>query len=96
MNGEIGEPKKPDDVEDDIESSEPVEDTVVLDATAYDDNVGDISVEIDVTALVEKIESTDGDVEKREVRRRLEKLREQKEAEKDIDSTYNFNLEDDL
>ena len=61
-----------------------------------DDNVGDISVEINVEELVAKLEATDGnDVErKREIRKRLDALEE--DRQEDLDSTYNFNLDDDL
>ena len=62
------------------------------------DNVGDLSVELNVEELVEKLEATDSDdlARKREIKRRIEEAREQREAEKNIDSTYNFNMDDDL
>ncbi len=54
----------------------------------------DDSVEINVDELVAKIESdSDGEAAKKKaVRKRLEELREDKE----LDSTYNFNMDDDL
>lgn len=60
------------------------------------DNVGDISVEINVEELVAKIESTDSDdsAEKAELRKKLDKIREQQDE--NLDGTYNFNLDDDL
>jgi hypothetical protein len=62
-----------------------------------DDNVGDLSVEINVEELVAKIESTDGEevAEKVEVRKKLDDILEQHDG--DLDSTYEFDLnsEDD-
>jgi hypothetical protein len=62
-----------------------------------DDNVGDLSVEINVEELVAKIESTDGEevAEKAEVRKKLDDILEQQDG--DLDSTYEFDLngEDD-
>ena len=60
------------------------------------DNVGDMSVELNVEELIAKIEPEDDEeaAHKREVRRKLEELRAQKEEE--LDSTFNVNLDDDL
>ena len=60
--------------------------------------MSDDSVEINVDELVKKVEaSTDlAPGNKRAVRQRLEELREQREVEEDLDSTYNFNLDDDV
>ena len=64
-------------------------------AKVEDDNVGDISVEINVEELVAKIEAADTeDAEKARIRKQLDKLREQQDSE--LDTTYNFNLDDDL
>ena len=85
-------------VEDDIELSGEPEDTVVIDDVASVDNVGDISVEINVEELVAKIEAGEGDVEKprKEVRRRLDELEEQRKIDEELDSTFNFNLDEDV
>lgn len=99
MIGELGNGRETDDVDDfDDDSSE---DTVVISGDDDDDdndNVGDLSVELNIEELVAKLEATDDDnlSRKREIRRRLEELREQREAERDLDSTYNFNLDDDF
>ncbi len=87
MNGEGTTGEETDDVVEDIE----LDDDVI-------DNVGDISVEINVEELVAKIESDDGDeeVEKKEVHRRMEALNEQRQEDEELDSTFNFNLDDDL
>lgn len=92
-----------DDIEDD-EDDENVssEDTVVLsvddDDDGDDDNVGDLSVELNIEELVAKLEDTDSDdvARRRQIKRRLEELREERDSMKDIDSTYNFNFDDDL
>ena len=64
-------------------------------AKVEDDNVGDISVEINVEELVAKIEASDTeDAEKARIRKQLDKLREQQDSK--LNTTYNFNLDDDL
>lgn len=87
MNGEIIDDEELGDVAEDIE---PDNDDV--------DNVGDMSVEINVDELVAKIEADDDDdaAKKKEVHRRMEELSEQRKVNKDIDSTFNFNLDEDL
>lgn len=82
--------------EDDIKPDEQTEDTVVIGSNDAVDNVGDISVEINVEELVARIESDNGDSKKHEgeVRRQLDDKIEQ--TERKHDSTYNFNLDDDL
>lgn len=98
MIGEPGGTRDSVDIDEEEVDEEDSEDVYVDDDDDSDDNVGDISVEINVDELVAKLEATDTDdvVRRREIRRRLEELREMREAEKDIDSTYNFNLDDDL
>lgn len=86
MSGDIDET---DDIElqDDLASDDADDDSV--------DNVGDLSVEIDVSELVADIELSDAEEAERKqaVRRRLEELNEAKE--KELDSTYNISLDDD-
>ncbi len=102
MNGEIGNGEKDDDVTEDVESIDSIgasEDTVVLSEDMADlDNVGDTSVELEVEKLVAKIESGDGDAEEseKEVHRRIEELNDRRAAEEELDSTFNFNLDEDL
>jgi len=93
MTAENGDP---DDVQANDVQPEDVKDDVQKDAPNVEEgNVGDISVEINVEELVAKIEASDTeDAEKPRIRKQLEKLREQQE--KKLDSTYNFNLDDDL
>jgi hypothetical protein len=60
------------------------------------DTMIDVSAELNVEELVAKLESIDPNevAHRREVRKRLEELREQRDA--DLDSTFNFSLDDDL
>ena len=101
MNGEIGNGKLEYAVEDDLESTEESDDLTLsddIDVIDDNDNVGDISVEINVEELVAKIESDDGDdaQRKKEIHRRLEEIEDRRQVEKELDSTFNFNLDDDL
>lgn len=83
------------DVAEDEVSEEELSEADVL-AEVDDDNVGDLSVELNVQELIAKLEATeDDDVHRRaEIRRRLEELHEQREEQ--LDSTFNFNLDDDV
>jgi len=71
------------------------EDTIVLDTDSMD-NVGDMSVEINVDELVAKIEADDDAEarEKLEARRKLDALSEKRKAEEELDNTYNINLDE--
>lgn len=92
MNGEIEEPGDKDE-EDEAVSEAVADGDIVVDTDI--DNVGDISVEINVEELVAEIESTDAmeSVEKAKVRKKLDEIREEHEDE--LDSTYNFDLDDE-
>lgn len=78
----------------DDEETVVIEDTIVID-TEDDPTVGDLSAEINVDELVARIESGEGEEveKKREVRKRLDQIIEERSDE--LDSTYNFNLDDD-
>ncbi len=104
MHTEMGDPDKADELEvdEDEEFSEELleeipEETVVLPETANSDNVGDVSVEINVEELVAEIEASQGDdaEKKKEIRRRLEEIQDQKEATQGIGDTYNLDLNED-
>jgi hypothetical protein len=97
MIGDAGGTREPDEV-DDVVEDEATEDTIVSDSALDSDNIGDISVEINVEELVAKIEASDDvDVDrKRGVRRRLDELEDRRRTDDDLDSTYNFDLDDDL
>lgn len=92
MNGEINEPEDALDVENEEDEVLDTEVPVSLD----DDNIGDLSVEVNVEELVASLEPG-GDEEsehRQEIRRKLEEKREQRERE--LDSTYNINLDEDI
>ncbi len=92
MNGEKDVRK---DTLEDSPAEEEIAEADVL-AEVEDDNVGDLSVELNVEELVAKIEADDAEEvhKKAELRRKLEKMQEQHDAE--MDSTYNFNLDEDI
>jgi hypothetical protein len=81
-----------DDTDDD-----PVEDSVDFSPAKGSDNVGDVSVEINVEELIAELEgSADSSAaRKKEVRRRLEEIREQREAMKELEDTFSFDLSAD-
>ena len=62
------------------------------------DDVSDLSSDINIEELVAKLENTPKDAldRQRQIRRRIDELCEKREALKDLDSTYNFNLDEDL
>ena len=99
MYGDIGNGRFEEDVDDDVDTVDDADDVMLSDDDDDDDdNVGDISVEINVEELVAKIERGDGcEAQRRkEIRRRLEEIEEQRRAARELDSTYNFNLDDDF
>lgn len=99
MHTEVGDPGTVPD-EDDVEGfeEEMQEETVVLSESPATDNVGDVSVEINVEELLEELEtSQDIDAARRkEVRRRLEEIQEKKQAMKDLEDTYAMDLDDEV
>ena len=100
MIGKIKDDIPVDELDDEIEDDDvdDVDDDDDVEDIDDDDNVGDISVEINVEELVAKLEATDSDdvARRREIRRRLEELEEMRRANRDLDSTFNFDLDDDL
>ena len=100
MIGKIKDDIPVDELDDEIEDDDvdDVDDDDDVEDIDDDDNVGDISVEINVEELVAKLEATDSDdvARRREIRRRLEELEEMRRASRDLDSTFNFDLDDDL
>jgi hypothetical protein len=100
MNRENGNDKELDETGDEAPAEDTAEDafadTIVIE-TDDQDNVGDMSVEIDVDELMAKIETDDSDeaVAKRDAHRKLKELREKRRNDEDVGGTYNFNLDDD-
>ncbi len=96
MHTEMGDRDKAEDA--DVAVDEEIqEDTVVLTETASTDNVGDVSVEINVEELVAEIEASQGDDahKKKEIRKRLEEIQERREAMKDLGDTFNIDLDEE-
>lgn len=88
-----------DKIDDDVEldsSDDSLTATVVMSDDDGDIAVGDSTVDMDIDKLVAKLEASDeDDVHRRaEIRHKLEDLREQRQQE--LDSTFNFNLNDDV
>jgi len=83
-----------DEKQDEVVSEDVTDDSIVLDTS--DDNFADTVVEANVDALVARMDSKDADevARKRAARERLDELREQEND--DLDSTFNFNMDDDL
>jgi hypothetical protein len=81
-------------VEDDIASVDATDESIVLDAAV--EGFADTIVAANVDALVAKIDETDVEeaTRKRLARKRLEELREKKS--RDLDGTFNFNIDEDL
>ena len=100
MNGDVDNGDKENAVdEDELELVDSSEDTVVLSEDAADiDTVGDFTGEIAVEKLVARIESgaVDAEENEKEVHRRIEEVKEQRKDEAELDSTFNFNLDEDL
>lgn len=97
MNSETSDPKQSVDeteIDDKVETeAEMPEETVVLDEAAMStDNVGDVSVEINVEELVAKIEAEEDKdaARKKEIRRRLEEAVE----EQAFEDTYAIDLDE--
>lgn len=86
MNAEKGDDS--DDIEDD-------DNIVVADDG---DDISDLSSDINIEELVARLESTPKDAldRQRQIRRRIDELREEREVLKNLDNTYNFNLDEDL
>ncbi|HLT89871.1 MAG TPA: hypothetical protein VKZ85_02920 [Woeseiaceae bacterium] len=105
MHGEFGDLDYPDDDEDvsaddddlDLEDEDPDDDTVVFSSAKGADNVGDVSVEINVEELIAELEASQDSAaaRKKEVRRRLEEIWEQREAMKELEDTFSFDFNDD-
>ena len=97
MNGEVDKVNDEIDVDDDDEESVSPDDTVVITEDLADiDDEGETTAELDVEELVAKIDKDVDGVRKKEIHRRLEELEEQKRIQAELDSTYNFNLDDEL
>ena len=81
------------DFEDNELSTDDAEETVVITEDEFTDNVGDVSVEINVEELVAEIEANhdDDSARKKAVRQRLEEIAE----DQSFEDTYAVEFEDD-
>lgn len=88
------------DIDDDVDDTDDDDndDAVIGDDDDDDSDSIDLTGEVNIESLVAKLDSTPKDdlERKRQIRRRLEELREAREAARELDSTYNFNLDDEL
>ena len=94
----IGDNDKIDEVED-TELDETVEEEELDEDSMPDigvETVGDLTGELKVDALVAKAGKSDPDevAHRRETRKRLEELEEQRNSK--LDDTFNFNIDDEL
>jgi hypothetical protein len=105
VQADIGDPDLADE-EDFVEADEDVviddedvvtDDTIVFSTAKGSDNVGDVSVEINVEELIAEFERSQDDeaARKKEIRRRLEEIREQREAMKELEDTFSGDFGDD-
>ena len=108
MQSEFGDPDSPEDDEEDVseddgleldeeEDAEEDDDTAAFSSAKGTDNVGDVSVEINVEELIAELEASEDSAaaRKKEVRRRLEEIREQREARKELEDTFSLDLNED-
>lgn len=81
----------------DDDSDDDSEDTIVFSAAKDSDNVGDVSVEINVEELIAEFEAAQSSdaARRKEIRRRLEEIREQREAMRELEDTFSGELDDD-
>ena len=93
MQGKQKDKEEDVELDEDLASEENVDETVVLTETEFTDNVGDVSVEINVEELVAKVEAEqdDGAKRKKEIRQKLEDIAE----EKGFEETYAIEYDDD-
>ena len=94
MTGDNTDKEPQDEIANDEPADDATDENLVL--TTDDDKFADTIVEANVDALVARMDSKDADevAHKRAVREKLDKLQEQQD--KDLDGTFNFNLDDDL
>ncbi|MGI9219870.1 MAG: hypothetical protein ACR2QS_02415 [Woeseiaceae bacterium] len=100
MNGEgtkiEGQTDSPDVVDDEV--VEDPEATVVLTEVDTDDGMAETVVDLNVEAMVAKIENADEQelAIKREAKKRLDEMQEKLDKDDEFGSTYAFDLDDDL
>ena len=96
MNSEIGNGRTEIDVDDDDEFAASPDDTVVITEDVDDLDSNEDTSELNVEELMAKLDKDISAEHRKEVHRRLEELEERRREERELDSTFNFNLDDDL
>lgn len=100
MNGEgtktEGQTEASDVIDDEV--LEDPEATVVLTEVDTEEDLSETVVDLDVEAMVAKIENSDDEelAKKREAKKRLDELQEKLDKDDEFGSTYAFDLDDDL
>lgn len=81
----------------DVDEEPTAEDTVVFSSAKNSDNVGELSVEINVEELIAEFESSEGSeaARKKEIRRRLEEIADQRAAMRELEDTFSFDMNAD-
>ena len=82
------------DIEDEVDTDDDTDESVLLDSS--DEGFIDTVVEASLEDLVARMDMTDAEeaARRRQIRKRLEEIRELKSL--DLESTFDFNLDDDL
>lgn len=98
MKGEATKSDPDSDVmEDEAEFDDSPEDTVVITEDVDDlDSSADTTTELNVDEIMSRLDKDMSAQRKKEIRRRLEELEEQRREARDLDSTFNFDLDDDI
>ena len=95
MNSEVENSKTEPDDDDDSEFDASPDDTVVISEDVDDLDDSEDTADLNVDELMAKLDKDMSAEHKKEVRRRLEELEERRREQRELDSTYNFNLDDD-
>lgn len=95
MNSEVEIDKTESDDDDDSEFDASPDDTVVINEDVDDLDSSEDTADLNVDELMAKLDKDMSAEHKKEVRRRLEELEERRREQEELDSTYNFNLDDD-
>ena len=96
MNSEVGNARTESDVDEDVEFAASPDDTVVITEDVDELDAAESTAELNVEELVAMLDKDVSAAHKREIRRRLEELEEQRREAEELESTYNFNLDEEV
>lgn len=96
MNSEVGNAKTESDVDEDVEFAASPDDTVVITEDVDELDAAESTAELNVEELVAKLDKDASAAHKKEVRRRLEELEERRREAEELESTFNFNLDEEV